>query len=56
MASRKPIQIRRHYGKMSEKQTDALVAALADLIVTYVKKRGGSFGAPPRPASQEVRT
>jgi len=56
MASREPIQIKRHYGELSEKQTDALVTALADLIVTYVKKRGGSSGGPPAPASQEVRT
>ena len=56
MASREPLRLRRHYSELSEKQTDALVTALADLIVTYVKKRGESPDAPPAPASQEVRT
>ena len=55
MASREPLELRRHYSELSEKQTDALVTALADLIVTYVKKRGRSTGAPSAPESQEVQ-
>jgi len=37
MGSREPLQLRRHYGELSEKQTDAVVGILADLIVNYVK-------------------
>ena len=37
MASREPFQLRRHYSELSEKQTDAVVGILADLIVTYLK-------------------
>ena len=37
MASREPIELRRHYGELSEKQTDEVVGILADLIVNYVK-------------------
>lgn len=33
--------IKRHYRALSEKETDAVVGAVADLIVTYLKKQSG---------------
>ena len=32
------IDIRRHYHKLSEKDTDAVVQTVADLIVSYLKR------------------
>ena len=55
MQTRLPLKLRRHYSELSEKETDALVGVLADLIVTYLKKRGGSLSAPATPETQEVR-
>ena len=37
MASRAPLEIRRHYGELSEKDTDTVVKAVAGLIVGYLK-------------------
>jgi len=31
------MKLRRHYSELSEKQTDAVVGIVADLIVDYVK-------------------
>lgn len=39
MASREPIELKRHYSELSEKDTDAVVGILADLIVTYLKNK-----------------
>jgi hypothetical protein len=37
MASRAPLQITRHYGESSETDSDAVVKAVAGLIVGYLK-------------------
>jgi hypothetical protein len=31
------IEVKRHYAELSEKETDELVAAVADLIVNFLK-------------------
>jgi hypothetical protein len=36
-----PFQVRRHYGGLSEKETDEVVGILADLIVTYLERERG---------------
>lgn len=41
MTSRTQLDLRRHYGGLSEKETDEVVGILADLIVTYLKKGSG---------------
>ena len=48
MAVRYAIKLKRHYGKLSGKDTEALVGAVADLIVTYIK--GRSADKPKQPA------
>ena len=40
------ISLKRHYQRLSEKETDELVGAVADLIVAYVKQRGADRAAP----------
>lgn len=35
------IEIKRHVQHLSEKETDDLVCAMADLFVAYVKRHGG---------------
>jgi len=35
------MEFKRHYRKLSEKQTDELVGAVADLIVNFIKSRDG---------------
>ena len=35
------MEFKRHYRRLSEKQTDELVGAVADLIVNFIKSRGG---------------
>jgi hypothetical protein len=37
MATTTPIELKRHYVELSEKETDELVAAVADLIVDFLK-------------------
>jgi len=54
MPTRPTLHIKRHHGELSEKETDALVSVLADLIVAYLKKRGGRPGAPSAATTQEV--
>ena len=49
-----PFQVRRHHSKLSEKETDAVIGIIADLIVTYIEKRSGS--ADPVSAGGPVRT
>jgi len=43
------IELKRHYRKLSEKQTDELAGAVADLIVEFIKSRG--CGRAPEPSS-----
>ena len=35
------MEFKRHYRRLSKKQTDELVGAVADLIVNFIKSRGG---------------
>ena len=37
MVATAPIELKRHYRQLSEDQTDKLVEAVADLMVTYLK-------------------
>ena len=37
MPSRERIELKRHYSKQSEKDTNAVVEAVADLVVTFLK-------------------
>ena len=46
-----PFQIKRHYRRLSEKETDTLVDATAELIVNYVK--GGRKNAALTKKKQE---
>ena len=59
MTSRTQLDLRRHYGKLSEKETDEVIGILADLVVTYLKKRSGSAdsasAAAPVPTSEGRR-
>ena len=41
------IELKRHYRKLSEKQTDELAGAVADLIVGFIKSRGCRPAAEP---------
>ena len=47
------MEFKRHYRRLSEKQTDELVGAVADLIVNFIKSRRGQrpAGAPSEPAT-----
>ena len=59
VTSRTQLDLRRHCGGLSEKETDEVVGILADLIVTYIEKRSecssrGSGAAPAR-TSEERR-
>lgn len=45
MAVPAQIELRRHYRKLSEKDTDAVVQTVADLIVSYLKRNPGPCGA-----------
>ena len=53
MSSKESLSVERHYVKLSEKETEELIDILADLIVTYVKKR--SVSADPESAGVPVR-
>ena len=48
------MEFKRHYRRLSEKQTDELVGAVADLIVNFIKSRGG--GEPATTASTQGAT
>jgi len=65
MAAHAQFEIKRHYSDLSEKETDAVVGTVADLIVTYLKKRSESSQPAPTGAkatrdgqteTQEVRS
>ena len=47
------MEFKRHYRRLSEKQTDELVGAVADLIVNFIKSRKGGrpAGSPGEPAT-----
>ena len=45
------IELRRHCRKMSEKDTDAVVQAVADLIVSYLKRNPGAGETVPERAT-----
>ena len=48
MPSRERIELKRHYSKQSEKDTNAVVQAVADLVVTFLKT--GHRACQPTPA------
>ena len=56
MPTRPPLHVTRHYSELSEKDTDALIGIVADLIVTHLKKRGESPKAPSAAETQEVQS
>ena len=41
MSSPAPPELKRHYRSMSEKDTDEVIGTVAELIVLYLKQRGG---------------
>jgi len=57
-----PLQIKRHYSTLSSKETDELVDAVAELIVTHVKRKGIDQPQTPdpdpveKPGPEEPRT
>ena len=59
MATTIPIELTRHYRELSEEETAALVEAVADLIVTFLKGSRASVQPPSASGSavsQEART
>lgn len=46
MTNAPSISLKRHYRKLSEKETGELVGAVADLVVAHVKQRGAGRAAP----------
>lgn len=48
-----PIEIKRHYRRLSEKQTAELAGAVADLIVAFLKKRGHDKSSATTQADSE---
>ena len=58
MATPAPLDLKRHYSELSEKETEELVAAVADLIVDFLKASRdmdepcSSGGALPGPELQ----
>ena len=52
--AKKPIGMKRHFKRLSEKEADAVVDAVADLIVNFLR---GQQGSPPqKDANQKGRT
>lgn len=47
MASHAQFEIKRHYSDLSEKESDAVVGMVADLIVSYLKRTSGSGQRAP---------
>lgn len=41
MPSATPLELKRHYRRLSEKETDGVVDVVADLIVGFLKTRSG---------------
>ena len=54
MPSPAQIEIKRHYSELSEKETDAVVKAVASLIVGYLKtdRRSGQRAPAETPAAR----
>ena len=52
MAATSPIELKRHYTELSEKETDELVAVVADLIMDFLKKRRDP-GQPDKPKQEQ---
>lgn len=48
-----PLQIKRHYSTLTPKETDELVDSVAELIVNYVKTKGGDPPETPDPGPVE---
>ena len=49
MPATPPIELKRHFHTLSEKETDEVVDAVADLIVNFLKgKRGSEHSADRR--------
>ena len=48
MSTRPSFDVKRHFTELSEKETDAVIGTVADLVVNYLKKRRGF--AQPAPA------
>lgn len=42
MATTTPIELKRHHCLLSEKETDEVIATVADMIVTFLKRSGGA--------------
>ncbi len=42
MATTTPIELKRHHTELSEKETDEVIATVADLIVNFLKGSGGA--------------
>jgi hypothetical protein len=57
MASRASLEITRHYGELSEKDSDAVVKAVAGLIVGYLKtdRQSGQETSAARPQRRARR-
>jgi phenylpyruvate tautomerase PptA (4-oxalocrotonate tautomerase family) len=48
VATTTPIELTRHYGELSEQETEELVEAVAGLVVEFIKRRG----VPARPPQE----
>ena len=42
MATTTSIELKRHHTVLSEKETDEVIATIADMIVTFLKGSGGA--------------
>lgn len=47
MPSAPPIEFKRHYRRLSPKETDSVVDTVADLTVNFLKTRPGGVGPEP---------
>lgn len=47
MTAPSSINLRRHYASMSGKDTDEVIATIAELVVLYLKQRGELARLPP---------
>lgn len=50
MSARQPLDLKRHYTELSEKDADAVIGLVADLVVNYIKTRRRS----EHPAHTEI--
>lgn len=56
MTTTPPIQIKRHYEALSERDTDELVGTVADMLVTFIKNRKGERTEPDRTTGPKAET